>query len=183
MVLANEDIESVEDDDHGEVEEGKPCSVWLETTLEDKSVAVNSLRLERLVELDVGDANRAPCEKGGDGDQVLEPTENSCRATRANRQVCQAGDGGCDGDAPVWDTGFAAAEEESWSLSVLCKGEEVTGSGVEEGVGGRRCGCQDDSVDDGWEDWNTGVYDPNNPWGSSSTCSTCRLSLEQMRVV
>jgi hypothetical protein len=183
VVLANKDIKAVEENDDGEVDEGEPGGVWLETTLEDKSVAINSLRLERLVEPYIGEADRAPCEKGGDGDQVLEPTEDCRRATGANGQVCQSGDGGCDGDAPVWDTGFAAVEEESWSLSVLSKSEEVAGSGVEEGVGRRRCGGQDDGVDDRWEDWDTGILDTNNPWRSSSTCKTCGLSLEQMRVI
>lgn len=88
VVLANKDVESVEENDHGEVEEGEPCSVWLEMTLEDKSVAVDPLRLERLMELDVGDADRAPCEEGGDCDQVLEPAEDGCRAARSDRQVC-----------------------------------------------------------------------------------------------
>ena len=183
VVLANEDIKSIEENDDGKVEEGKPCSVWLETTLEDKGVAVNSLRLERLVELNIGQADRAPCEKGGDGDQILEPSENGCRATGSNGQVCQAGDGGRDCDTPVWDTSVATAKEESWSLFVLGKSEEVTGSGVEESVGRGRCGCQDDSVDDRWEDWNTGIRNTNDPWRSSSTCKPCGLSLEQMLVV
>ena len=62
VVLANEDIETIEDDDHGEVPECEPRSVWLEARPKHESVAVNSLSLERLVELDVGDADRAPCE-------------------------------------------------------------------------------------------------------------------------
>ena len=136
VVLANKHIKAIEHDDHGEIVESEPRSVWLESGLEHKSIAVDSLRLERLVELDVGDADRAPCEKRGDGDQVLEPSEDGCRATRVDRQVCEGGDGGCDCDAPVGDTGFAAAEKEARGLLVLCQSEEVSGSCVEESVGG-----------------------------------------------
>lgn len=76
VMLANKDIKSVEDDDHSEVEEGEPRSVWLEVRPEHESVTVNSLSLERLMKLDVGNADRAPCEEGSDGGQVLEPAED-----------------------------------------------------------------------------------------------------------
>ena len=83
MVLTNEDIEAVKDDDESEVGEGEPCSIWLELALEDESVTVYTLGIERLVELDVGYADRAPCEERGDSGQVLEPIEDYGWATRA----------------------------------------------------------------------------------------------------
>ena len=136
VMLANKDIEAIEDDYHSEVEKRKPRCVWLESTLEDKSVAINSLGFERFVELNVGDADRAPCEEGGNSDQILEPSENYAGPTWANREVCESGDGGCDGDTPVGNAGFAAAEKETWCLFVLGKSEEVTRSSVKESVGG-----------------------------------------------
>ena len=134
MVLADEDVESVEDYDDGEEDDGEPRCVWLEVRAEHESVAINSLCLERLVELEVGDADRAPCEEGGNGGQVLEPCKDERWTTRGDGQVCEAGDEDREDDAPVWDTGLAAAEKEAWSLLVLCKGEKITGSGVEESV-------------------------------------------------
>lgn len=76
MVLSNEDVESVEDDDDGEVREREPSGIWLELALEHERVAVHSLGLECLVELDVREADRAPGEERGDGGQVLEPAED-----------------------------------------------------------------------------------------------------------
>lgn len=57
MVLTNEDVETIEHNDQGEVGESKPGSVWLEVALEYESVAVNSLCIERLVELDIRKAD------------------------------------------------------------------------------------------------------------------------------
>jgi len=165
VVFANKDIKSIEDDNDGEVGEGKPGSVWLEPGLENKSVAVNPLSFECLVELYVCNANRAPGEEGCNSGQVLEPVERSCSTTVGiDGEIGEASNNGCEEDTPVWDTSFAAAEEEFWCLSVLCKSEHVTRSGVQESVSRRGGGSQDDSVDDGWEDWNTSILDANNPW-------------------
>lgn len=71
MVLASKYFKSVEDDDEGEIKESEPSGVWLEMALEDESVAVNTLCFERLIELDVGEADGTPCEERGDGGQVL----------------------------------------------------------------------------------------------------------------
>jgi hypothetical protein len=71
VVLASEDFKSIENDDHGEVEEGQPSGVWLEMAPEDEGIAVNTLRFERPVELDVGETDGTPCEERGDGGQVL----------------------------------------------------------------------------------------------------------------
>jgi hypothetical protein len=136
VMLSNKHVEAVEEDDHDEVDQGEPGSVWLEMTLEDKSVAVNPLGFEGLVELEIGNADRAPGEEGGNGSQVLEPCENNRWATRADGKEGKEGDRGGDQDTPVWDTGLAAAEKEAWSLFILGKSKEITGSGVQEGVGG-----------------------------------------------
>ena len=104
-----EDVEAVEDDDEGEEDEGGPGGVGLEGRLEDQRVAVDALRLERLVELDVRDADRAPREERRDRRQVLEPGEDHVRPRRAGH-VRQERDGGRDADAPVRDT---TAEEKN----------------------------------------------------------------------
>lgn len=57
MMLSNKDVESVEKDDHCKVGKGKPSGIWLELALEDKSIPVHSLSVERLVELDIRDSN------------------------------------------------------------------------------------------------------------------------------
>lgn len=57
MMLANKDVKTVEKDDQGKIGESCPCSVWLEVTLKHQGVSVNSLRLECLMELDVGKAD------------------------------------------------------------------------------------------------------------------------------
>ncbi len=63
----NEDIKSIEYNDHGEVPEGRPSQIWLERTLENKSISVNTLSIERMVELDVGETDWAPSEEGSNG--------------------------------------------------------------------------------------------------------------------
>ena len=85
------DVEAVEDDNEGEVDEGEVGEVWLEGRLEDEGVAVDALGFEGLVELNVCEADAAPGEETGDCGQVLEPFENDVRATGAG-QVCQEGD-------------------------------------------------------------------------------------------
>jgi len=119
VVLAGENIETIEKNDDYKVEESGPGGVWLEAALEYQSVAVNSLRLEGLVELDVGDADGAPSEEGGNGRQILEPVEHDGRSTRRDREIGQAGNGGSDRYTPVWHTGLAAVKEEARGLPVL----------------------------------------------------------------
>ena len=77
VVLSDKDVKAIEDDDQGKVGEGKPGSVWLETTPEHKCVAVDALSFERLVEMDVCDTNRAPSKERGDSGQILEPSKDS----------------------------------------------------------------------------------------------------------
>ena len=77
VALSDEDVKTIEENDYGEIGKGEPGSEWLETTLEDQCVAVDTLSLERLVELDVRNANRAPSKERGDSSQFLEPSERS----------------------------------------------------------------------------------------------------------
>lgn len=100
---AGEDVETIEQRDEGEEDEAEPCRVWLESRLEDEGVAVDTLRFECGVELDVGDGDGHPGEKIGNRGQVLEPGEDGGGAGRAGH-VSQEGDGGGDEDAVVWDT-------------------------------------------------------------------------------
>jgi hypothetical protein len=75
VILSNKNIEAVEYNDNSKVGESCPGSVWLEPASEHKSITIHSLRLERLMELDIGDTDRGPGEKGSDCNQVLEPDE------------------------------------------------------------------------------------------------------------
>lgn len=80
VVLTNEDIKSIEQNDHDEETQRDPGCVWLESTLEDKGVSIDPLSCQRAVKFDVGDTNGAPGEKRGNGSQILKPRE-SCRST------------------------------------------------------------------------------------------------------
>jgi len=135
MVFTNEHIKSVEDDDQGKVDQSKPCGIWLEATLEDKSVSVNTLCLECLVELEICDTDRAPGEERSDGGQVLEPVEDNRWPTRFDGQICEESNRGCDEHAVIRDTGLAASEKEARGLFVLSEGEQVTRSGIQECIG------------------------------------------------
>ena len=148
-----------------------------------ESVAINSLSLERLVELDVGDTNRGPCEQGSNRGQVLEPAEDNRWAARADGEICEPGDRASDDDTVVWDTSLAAAEKEAWGLLILSKSEEVTRSSVQESVGGRGGRCQNDGVDDRGKDFDTSILDTNDPWRLSCTGEAISLCLQQMWVV
>jgi hypothetical protein len=78
---------------------------------------------------------------------------------------------------------LCAGEEERGCLSVLGQCIQVSASSVQESVGRRRGGCQNDSVDNRWKDRDTGTVDGNNPWGRSGTSSTRLLGTEQLRVI
>jgi len=136
VVLANEDVESGKDDDQAKEDQSEPCSVWLESGLEDQGVTVDSLILECLVELDVGNADGDPGPEGSDGNNVLEPGESLGGTTFSDGKVSKTCDGGSDGDSIIWNTVLVAGEEDSWCLSVLGQGKEITGTSVQESVGG-----------------------------------------------
>jgi hypothetical protein len=57
VVFSNKDNEAIEEDDECEEDQGNPCKVWLEMSLEHKSVTINALSLERGMESDIGKAN------------------------------------------------------------------------------------------------------------------------------
>jgi len=183
VARANKDIEAVEDNDQAEEDQGNPGQIGLEVRPEHQGVTVNALCLEGGVELDVGQANGAPSEEGGDGGQVLEPCEDESWSTISDRQIRQERNKGCEEHTIVWYSTFAALKEESWGLSVLCKGKEIAGSGVQECVGRRRSRGQNDSVDDGGKNWDTGVLNTNNPRGGSSASSTRSLGTKEILVI
>ncbi len=183
VVFANKDIKAVEDDDDGKVYECKPSCEWLELAPENESIAVNSLSFERFVELQVRYADGAPCEEGCNGGQVLEPVEHNGWATRVDGQVCKPGNGSCNADAPVWNTGLATAEKEAWGLLILSKSEEISRSGVQERVRRRRGGRQDHGIDNTGQNWDASIPNTNNPWGLRSTGSTRSLCTQQALVI
>ena len=78
------------------------------------------------MELDVGDADGTPGEEDGNGGQVLEPGEGRGRAAWSDREVCEAADRCREDHAPVGDTLFAAFQEETGSLLVLCESKETS---------------------------------------------------------
>ena len=53
------------------------------------------------MEADVGDQDRDPAEDLGDGDEVLEPSEDA-GGTGGCGHVGEEGDGGCEEDAVIW---------------------------------------------------------------------------------
>lgn len=96
------DVEAVEENDDGKEDKGGVGGVGLEGRFEDERVAVDTLRLERLVKLDVGDTDADPGEEVGDCGEVLEPLEHERRARRATEKG-QEGNGGSNDDTVVWN--------------------------------------------------------------------------------
>lgn len=172
-VAAREDGESVEEDDDDEVGERRVRRVWLPWAAEDHAVPVDALCDQRLAELDVGDQDADPGEEVGDGGQVLEPVEDVVCAG-GDTHVGEQRDGGRDCDTPVWNAALGASEQELGCLLVLSQGEQVTGSGVEESVGGGGGGCQNDGVDDGGKDGDTSTVDGNDPGGVGGASTTVK---------
>ena len=117
---------------------------------------------QRLAEANVRDTDAAPSKKLGDGGKILEPQEHLVCTSR-NTHVCEERNRGCNGHAIVRHTRFGTFQEEPRRLLVLSNSEKITGSRIQEGVAGRRSRCQDDSVDDMRENWDTGVLDCNDP--------------------
>ena len=76
-------VESVEQDDYREEDEGSICCVWLESGFVDEGIPVDSLCPHSLVESNIGNQDRGPREEGGDGGDILEPLESCVRPTRA----------------------------------------------------------------------------------------------------
>lgn len=166
-----EDGEAVEERDDGEEDQRGPCTVGLEFTLEDESVAVDSLCSESSLEANVCDADGHPCEEGCDGGQGLEPFENgSCAGGYGH--VGQETDGCRDQHAPDGNTGFGTLEEELRSLLVLSESKQVSRARVQEGVSRGCSRGQNDCVDNGWEDWNSCLLDGNDPRGRCGTRTT-----------
>ena len=87
-------IEAVEEKDQGEKDQGDPAEVGLKGRLEDERIAVDALRFECFVELDVRDRYADPGEEVGNGDKILEPGEGFCGSARAATEVGEEGDGG-----------------------------------------------------------------------------------------
>lgn len=114
------------------------------------------------METDVTQADAAPGEALGDGDQVLEPYEDLvCAGTQAHEG--EQGEDSCDTDTVVWHTGLGALQEELGGLAVLSDTEEITRAGVQECVSGGCCGGENDSVDDMRQNRDTSVLAGNDP--------------------
>lgn len=183
LEAAGDGVETVEEDDQAEEDEAEPGEVRLEGGLENEGIAINALRTKGLVELDIGNANRAPGEDGADGSQVLEPRECLTGACGSGREVGEEADDCSEGDAPVRHARLGAAKQEPWRLPVLGQGEKHSRSGIQERVGRRGGRGQDHGVDDRWQGWDTGTVDGDNPWGLSSTGSSGRNSVQEVGVI
>lgn len=179
---AGPDIEAVEEDDDREEHQRDPGEVRLEGGLEDEGVAVNTLGLESSVEANVRNADGNPGEEGGNGGQVLEPGEDGVGAGRAGH-VGEETDRGGDGNAPVGDTSLGTPEEEARSLTVLGQSVQVTGTSVQEGVGGGGSGGQDDGVNDRGKSRDTSALNGDDPRRGGSTGSTAVDGAEKTLVV
>lgn len=102
VIFADKDIKPIEDNNEGEVDEREPSCVWLEPGPEYKSVTVNTLCLQCLVELHICNTDRAPGEEGGNGGQVLEPVEGCGSPTAGiDGEIRETSNRGCDEDAPA----------------------------------------------------------------------------------
>lgn len=163
-------------DDDGEVGKGEPGGVGLERALEHQLVAINTLRLQGVVELDVRQADGAPGEELRDRGQIVEPEEDDIGSARA-AEVGQERDDRGDADTVVWDTSLGALQEKSGRLLVLRNTEKVTRASKEEGVRGRCGGRQDDCVDDRRKSWDLGAVDGNNPRRVSRTGTAMEQSV------
>jgi len=164
----NESGKTIEDDDNGKVDKSKPASVWLEWSFEDQSVSIDILSYKCFSEVQISHTDGYPCEKLGNGDQVLEPIEDNLGSTSA-RKKCEKADNSCNGDSVNWNTLFGTLEEDGWGLSVLSDTEEITGSSVQESIGRGRGRSQNDGVDNTVESFDTRSLDGNNPWRSKGT--------------
>ena len=136
-VAVDENVKAVEEDNDDEEAERAPGQVRLEGALHHQRVAVDALRLQRLVEAQVAHADRAPREQTGNRRQVLEPVERRCRTTRARRQVRQKTDGGRGRHSVVGHTTLGAGQKDGGRLAVLGQGVQVAGAGIQEGIGRR----------------------------------------------
>lgn len=87
MMLADEDVEAIEEDDEGEEDQGGPGRIGLEPGLEHKGITINTLRFQCVIELDVGYADRAPGKQAGNGSQVLEPGKHLGWTARLDGEV------------------------------------------------------------------------------------------------
>ena len=96
-------VKAIEQDDDAEENECKPGGVGLERGFEDEGVAVNALGDERLVELNICDADADPGEEISDGGEILEPLEHHSGA-RGTTQKSEEGNGRRDHDAVIWHT-------------------------------------------------------------------------------
>lgn len=115
--------------------DSEPSTIHSSLGPENQSVAVDILGFESITESEIGDADGDPCEKLGNGDEILEPSEGNLGSV-ADSHVCEERYGCCEGHGVDWNTGLCAFEEDLWGLSVLGYTEEITRSSVEEGVGG-----------------------------------------------
>jgi hypothetical protein len=69
-------IEAIEEDDQTKEDCCSIRQIRLERRLERERATIDALRLRRVVEANIRDADRHPGEEGGDGGEVLEPRED-----------------------------------------------------------------------------------------------------------
>jgi hypothetical protein len=142
-----EDFPAVEHDDDDEEDQRGVGGEGLEPGVEGPVCARDSLGVAGFAEAEEGDEDGDPGEEGGDGRERLEPSEDVIGARR-DGHVGEQADGGCDQYTVDWHTGLGAGQEDLGSLPVLCQGEEITRTGVQERIAGGSSRCEDDCVDD-----------------------------------
>lgn len=68
-------------------------------------------------------------------------------------------------------------EQELRRLFILCQGEQVARSGEQESIARRSGRCQDDSVDDVWQNRDTSTNNGNDPRRRGGACSAVQESI------
>ena len=152
-VSIEEDGETVEEDDERNHEETVVRGVRLERSDEGELGSVDSLRLEPVVESNVGEEDRPPGEETSDGGQVDEPAQTSSQNCAANPrdhdspiedgssivvdvEVGEKSDGSGNDETPDGETVSSTLSENSGRLSVASETVERSRGSVEIGVTG-----------------------------------------------
>lgn len=148
----------------------EPSGVW-------EALAVDSLRLESLVEEDVGRAHHNVIDHSSCGNEVDQPSEDFGR-TVTELQEGEAGEAHDHEKAKKRHSALCAVAKECWSASLKGKSIERTSRTVGVGVArGENRGDQE-GVDQIRQPVDTEVLHGNNVGGRGTSATTRRLSTE-----
>jgi hypothetical protein len=179
-VIPEEDRVRGEEEDDGDEDEGVPSGdgVMIEDRSVRKSVSVDTLRPQSLVESNVGERDTPPCEKTTGGSQVGEVTE-SFTSRSLKRHVGKTTEKSTEDKRDPWKTVLGSSGKDLGSLSRDGQTVKSSGRGEEIGRSGRPGGGEETSVDDGRQSGDTGLSDSNDERRSKSVT---RVELETSRV-